>query len=159
MTTPPPGPGYGSQPEPYGQQPQGQPYGQPQGQQPYPPTPQYGQPPYGAAGPPPYGAPEANPYAIPHAAPDGSAKTLGIVSIVVGLIAIPLGCCCWPVGALAALVALICGGMGLSKANALQGDGNERTLAIIGIVLGVVAFGVTIIGLRAGIANVATNSY
>lgn len=29
MTTPPPGPGYGSQPEPYGQQPQGQPYGQP----------------------------------------------------------------------------------------------------------------------------------
>ena len=40
-----------------------------------------------------------------------------------------------------------------------QGDGNERTLAIIGIVLGVVAFGVTIIGLLAGIANVATNSY
>ena len=29
----------------------------------------------------------------------------------------------------------------------------------IGIVLGVVAFGVTIIGLLAGIANVATNSY
>ena len=92
---------------------------------------------------------------------DGTARIFLVAGAmaVVGLIAIPLGCCCWPVGALAALVAVICGGMGLSKANALQGDGNERTLAIIGIVLGVVAFGVTIIGLLAGIANVATNSY
>ncbi|MFI9639533.1 DUF4190 domain-containing protein [Micromonospora sp. NPDC051925] len=124
---------YGQQPphDPYGQQPaSGQPYGQPVHHDPY------GQPvhkdPYAQQ---PYGAAASYPGAG-YPSPQGQQNTLGLLSMILGIAAIPLVCCIYlgiPVG----IGAVVTGWLGRQKANqGLAGNGGQ---AVAGLVCGAIA--------------------
>ncbi len=126
-------PGYGNNQQPYGAAPQNN-YGQPQAP--------YGQP-QGGYNQPMQGGYQQGPYGNgvqgvdPAEKAISTAKTLGIVAIVVGLLCSPL-------------VGWICGGIGLSKAgNApayLEDKAKSaKTLCIVGIVCATVSFLIGII--------------
>ncbi|MGC4803677.1 DUF4190 domain-containing protein [Micromonospora sp. DT233] len=120
---------YGQQPtsgQPYGQPTSGQPYGQPASGQPYGQDP-YAQPLYGAApGYPNAGYPQAQ----------GQQNTLGLVSMILGIAAIPLLCCLYlgvPVG----IAAMVTGFLGRQKAT--QGLASNAGQAMAGMICGAVA--------------------
>ncbi|GAB3139740.1 hypothetical protein GCM10027290_09430 [Micromonospora sonneratiae] len=130
--------------QPYGQPTSGQPaYGQPQYSDPYG-QPQYsdpyGQPssgqPYGAA--PGYGAPVPG-YPAP---PAQQENTLGLVSMILGIVAIPL-LCCFGIGTLLGIAAVITGFLGKQKAD--QGLASNRGQAMAGLICGAVAAGIGLI--------------
>ncbi|QOC90399.1 DUF4190 domain-containing protein [Micromonospora craniellae] len=163
-------------PDPYGQQPASpapyDPYGQqpPTSGQPYDPysAPPYGQPP--AYGPPPtsgqpYGQPYQDPYApqpygaapmYPHAGFAGSGgqqNTLGLVSMILGIVSIPLVCCY--LGIPLGLAAAITGWMGKQKADQGLASNSGQALAGlicggVGIVLGVLQIVLLMIGFASG---------
>ncbi len=86
-------------------------------------------------GPPPPPPPQG-PYGGPPGAWNDTPKTLGIVSLVVGLISIPASCCCWFLGWIPALVAIVTGIIGyLQLPEHPRSD--AKPLLICGIVLGV----------------------
>ncbi|RLP95620.1 DUF4190 domain-containing protein, partial [Micromonospora sp. BL4] len=125
---------YGQQPtsgQPYGQQPtSGQPYGQ---QQPY-------QDPYGQQQQPPYGAP-----AYPNAGypqQQGQNNTLGLVSMILGIAAIPL-LCCFYLGIPLGIAAVVTGYLGRQKA--AQGQASNAGQAKAGLICGAVAVGLGIL--------------
>ena len=64
-----------------------------------------------------------------------SANALGIVSLVLGILSIPLGCCSF-FGLVMPIPAIICGILGIRKAN--QGQANNKGLAIGGLICGIV---------------------
>jgi hypothetical protein len=64
-----------------------------------------------------------------------SANALGIVSLVLGILSIPLACCSF-FGLVAPIPAIICGILGIRKAN--QGQANNKGLAIAGLICGIV---------------------
>lgn len=152
MSTPPPPPGYGTlPPDPddpsrpdrpiYGQHvPPGQPA--PYGQQP-----PYGhQPPYRQASP--YGQqPPAN----------SNLKTMGIVSLVVGIIALPSACCCWFLGWIPALAALGTGIYGLTQAKDDPTAGETKPFFIAGVALGAIALLLTAASAIFGAASFVTD--
>lgn len=126
---------YGQQPtsgQPYGQPTSGQPYGQPQyqdAQQPY--QDPYGQQP-GAGQP--YGA--APGYSGGYAPTNqGQSNTLGLVSMIVGIISIPAACC-WPLGILAGIAAIVLGVLGRGKAS--RGEASNAGQALAGLICGAV---------------------
>jgi hypothetical protein len=168
-------PQYQQQPTSY-EQPQPQSYAQPAYEQPPPPAYQQQPPPYadpyaqptsGAAqafpvsanpyqvsggayvapAPPPgYPAPG---YQVPGYGPPpgtGSANALGIVSLCLGILSIPMGCCSF-FGLILPIPAIICGILGMRKAD--QGLANNKGLAIGGLVTGIVGLliSLTVIGL------------
>lgn len=101
-----------------------------------------GQPPYGASPPPPggYGPPPGvgGPYGGgPHPS-NNSTKQLGIASLVTGLIGVPATCCCWFLGWVFPVAALITGLIGYNKAGQEPGSDDAKPFAIAGIILGVV---------------------
>lgn len=93
---------------------------------------------------------QTNPYQSPPSKPggppvqSGKVHPVAIVSLVLGVLAWTIGCCCWlhvPLG----LAAAITGGIGLHFAN--QGSGGKG-MSIAGLVLGVAALIVlTILGI------------
>jgi hypothetical protein len=125
----------GQQPPQYGEpQPQyGQPqYGQPQYGQPgqYPPGPEYGQGGYGGPGG--YGPP-----------PSGQvSNTMGLISMILGIVSIPLACC-GGIGVLVGIPAAILGHLGRKKAD--QGLATNRGQAVAGFICGLVGIGLGII--------------
>jgi hypothetical protein len=134
---------YGQQPtsgqpygqDPYGQPTSGQPYGHPTSGQPYghPTSGQpYGQDPYAQQ---PYGAAPGYPNAgFPQTL--GQQNTLGLVSMILGIAAIPLLCCLYlgiPVG----IAALVTGFLGRQKAT--QGQASNPGQAMTGMICGAVA--------------------
>lgn len=128
-------PPYGGQP-PYGQQPpQGQPpqYGEP--------LPQYGQPQYGEPGqyPPAPEYPQGG-YGAPTGQPS---NTMGLVSMILGIAALPL-LCCGGIGLLVGIPAAILGYLGRKKAD--QGLATNRGQATAGFICGIIAVGLGIIG-------------
>ncbi|MFC0007009.1 DUF4190 domain-containing protein [Micromonospora siamensis] len=135
---------YGQQPtsgQPYGQPTSGQPYGQPTSGQPY------GQPtsgqPYGQQQPyqdpygqqqPPFGAPSYPGAGYPQ--PQAQNNTLGLVSMILGIAAIPMLCCLYlgiPIG----IAAVITGYLGQQKV--AQGVANNGGQAKAGIICGAIA--------------------
>lgn len=149
MSTPPPPPGYGTLPPDPNEPPRG-PY--PTGQSatgPYPGPPAtpaaFGQAPYGQAL---YGqapSPQAN-----------TLKTLGIVSVVAGVIGIPAACCCWFIGWIPALVAVGAGAAGLAQ---LKNDPttDAKPFLIIGLVLGIIGLLMTLGAAIWGFASFAND--
>ncbi|WP_435198058.1 hypothetical protein [Janibacter sp. GS2] len=131
-------------------------------------------PPYGPPSPPPYGPPSPPGYGtLPPAGPPGAPppppgygggssggndtpKTLGIVSIVLGAIGIPAACCCWPVGALFAVGAFVCAGIGLSQTKDLPRS-DAKPLLVAGLVLGGVVVLLTLLSLVLGLASVMSD--
>lgn len=120
-------PPYG-QPPSYGQQPYGQqPYGQPQ-YPPPPPQPGYGQPAYGQPAPA-YAAAPGMPMQV--AQPNG----LALTSMIAGILALVLPCA----GLIAAVVAVVTGHMGLSRAKALPPQLARHGMAVAGLVMGYIS--------------------
>lgn len=116
---------YGS-PEPAPGQPVS-PYGTPSsGPSPYGGAPQQGMPPE------PYGG-----YGAGQPPQQNQDRTLSIISLVAGILAIPL-CCCWGGGGLVGIAALITGYLGRQQAER-TGDSQGGQLALIGMVLGGIA--------------------
>ena len=76
----------------------------------------------------------------------GSANALGIVSLCLGILSIPMGCCSF-FGLILPIPAIICGILGMRKAD--QGLANNKGLAIGGLVTGIVGLliSLTVIGL------------
>jgi hypothetical protein len=64
-----------------------------------------------------------------------SANALGIVSLVLGILSIPLGCCSF-FGLVLPIPAIVCGVLGIRKAS--QGQANNKGLAIAGLICGCV---------------------
>jgi hypothetical protein len=64
-----------------------------------------------------------------------SANALGIVSLVLGILSIPLGCCSFG-GLIMPIPAIICGILGMRKAD--QGMANNKGMAIAGLICGIV---------------------
>ncbi|SCE79223.1 protein of unknown function (DUF4190) [Micromonospora viridifaciens] len=114
--------------DPYGQQPtSGQPYGQPQ------PDPYGQQQPYGAA--PTY--PNAG-----YPQPQGQQNTMGLVSMILGIVSIPMVCCFYlgiPIG----IAAAITGHLGRQKA--AQGLANNEGQAKAGFICGIIGAGLGIL--------------
>lgn len=120
-------------PSDYAQQPawgQSPGYAQPQG---YGQAQAYGQPPYGQAG----------GYTYGYAPGQQFSNGIGIAAMVLGIIAVVLF---WFIGVswILALLAVIFGGVGISKAN--RGEANNKGMAVAGIVCGslVIAFWVIV---------------
>ncbi|MGC1210210.1 MAG: DUF4190 domain-containing protein [Micromonospora sp.] len=134
-------PQYGQQPtsgQPYGQPTSGQPYGQPTSGQPYGQQQPY-QDPYAAQQP--YGAAPAYPNAG-YPQPQGQQNTLGLVSMILGIAAIPLLCCVYlgiPVG----IAAVITGYLGRQKA--AQGLATNDGQAKAGLICGAIAVGLGVL--------------
>jgi F0F1-type ATP synthase membrane subunit c/vacuolar-type H+-ATPase subunit K len=133
---------YGSQPpQPYGTQPPAQPtYGAPQ---PGPPQPQYGvpqAPEYGASQYPsasPY--PSAPQYAGGYGASQTAKNSLGVWSLVLGILSIVL------CGIIAGIAAIIVGNN--AKKAVARGEANNGGMATAGVVLGWISVALTVIGL------------
>jgi len=126
--TPPPGPpGMPPPPGPPGVPPPPGPPGMP-------PPPGVPAPPPGGFAPPPGGF--APPPAQPYVPGVGSRQqnALAITSLVLGIVTLVLAFCCWPLGAITGIAALITGFLGLRKADELAGEG--KPLAIAGMVMG-----------------------
>lgn len=154
---PQPGPG-----QPYGQPTSGQPaYGQPTSGQPYgQPTsgqPGYGQPqyqdaqqpyqdPYGQQPMPgqPYGAAPGYPGAGYAPAGQGQNNTLGLISMIVGIISIPAACCAI-LGIVAGIAAIVLGIIGRGKVS--RGEASNSGQVMAGLICGG-------IGLLLAVANV-----
>ncbi|MFF0151307.1 DUF4190 domain-containing protein [Micromonospora sp. NPDC005203] len=167
---PPPAAPYGQQPtsgQPYGQQ---DPYGAPQppyGQQPTSGQPYGQQDPYGAPQPPygqqptsgqPYGQPPAyqDPYGqqqpqygsapgYPNAGypqAQGQNNTLGLVSMILGIAAIPL-LCCFSLGIPVGIAAVVTGY--LARKKVAQGQASNAGQAKAGLICGAVAVGLGIV--------------
>ncbi len=130
MTTPPPPP-----PGP------GEPGGVPGDGRPARPDVPYPQVPPRAALPPvPYGAQQlpGTPYAQAGGAQSPGTpapQILGIVSIVFGIVGIPASCCCWFIGWIFPVAALVAAVVGLTQARGAE-DSRHRPLLIAGAVLG-----------------------
>lgn len=139
------------QPDPYGQQPtSGQPYGQPTSGQPY------GQPTSGQ----PYGQHPAAPvypgggYQPP--GPQGQNNTLGLISMILGIVSIPMGLCCSLFGVALGIGAVVTGHLGKQKAQ--QGLASNLGQAKAGFITGLVGAGLGLVMFIVGIvANVGYN--
>ncbi|TDB71999.1 DUF4190 domain-containing protein [Micromonospora sp. KC721] len=147
---------YGQQPphDPYGQQPPHDPYGQPAPGQPADPYAQPPQAPYGQPAPgQPYGQP-ADPHAQPYGPPThpgagypqpaGQQNTLGLVSMILGIVSIPM-LCCFSLGIPLGIAAVVTGWMGRQKA--AQGLASNGGQAKAGLICGAVAVGLGVLGL------------
>jgi hypothetical protein len=151
----PPPPQYPQQPsyqDPYAQQqPYADPYAQPQpiSANPYPTSPAYpAAPQYPVAG---YGAPVAPPTQT-------SSNALGLISMILGIIAIPVSCC----GVLSFILtipAIVLGILGIKKAN--EGQANNKGMAMAGLICGgvaaVIALGWIIFGAAVNLSNLTNN--
>jgi hypothetical protein len=139
--------------DPYGQPQQPQdPYGQPQ--QPY--QDPYAQPtsgsPYPTSGP---GYPGAPQYpGAGYGAPPQQNNTMGLVSMILGIISIP-GICCAILGIVLGAAALVLGILGMKKAKA--GEASNRGQALAGVICGSIGLGLSIISAIAGATNMMTN--
>lgn len=84
-----------------------------------------------AGPPPPHG-----PYGVPPGAGSDTPKTLGIISLIAGVISLPASCCCWFIGWIPAVVAIATGVIGYTQLP--QHPRSEaKPLLICGVVLGV----------------------
>jgi len=167
--------------QPYGQPTSGQPaYGQPTSGQPYG-QPQYGQPSYQDAQQP-YGQPQyqdaQQPYQDPYGQPmpgqpygaapgypggayatpgQGQNNTFGLISMIVGIISIPL-VCCWILGVPASIAAIILGIVGRQKAS--NGEASNGGQALAGLICGGVGLLISVASLVLGIvANTGSLFY
>jgi uncharacterized membrane protein len=68
--------------------------------------------------------------------PGGNQNTQGLVGMIVGIVAIPLGCCAW-IGMVVGIVGLIFSWLGLQKAS--SGLATNRGQAIAGLICSAVA--------------------
>jgi Domain of unknown function (DUF4190) len=151
--------------DPYGQQPQ---YGQPSYEQPQYGQPSYGQPqyqdPYGQPQPTsgsPYPSSPAYPgyppggYQVPGYGPppaaSGQSNVLGLLSMIFGILSIPVGCCGF-FGLILSVPAIVLGILGMQKAR--QGQATNKGMAVAGLCCGIAAL---ILGLALGILGVAAN--
>jgi hypothetical protein len=144
-----------------GQPSSGQPYADPYGQQPYSAQPYSGQP-YSGQPQPGYSVPYGQPgYPMPMGPPGARpSNTLGLLSMIFGIIAIPFGFCCGIVGIGAGGAAIVMGILGLRKAN--QGLATNRGQALAGVICGALGVIVWIIWLaiyaKSGVFNFHTTS-
>jgi hypothetical protein len=128
--------------DPYGQQNPNDPTApaDPYRQPPQPPPAQpYGQP---GAGEPPYGGGPGG------AGPGAPNNTLGLLALVFGIAAVPLGLCCGLYGAPFGIAAIVLGYLGKNKAD--QGQATNRSQAMTGLILGVVGIVVAIVNVALG---------
>jgi hypothetical protein len=82
--------------------------------------------------------PPPNPYYAPGYGappPTGQANALGIVALVLGIMSIPLGCC-GVFGLIVPIPALVCGVLGIKKAQ--EGRATNKGIAIAGVACAVV---------------------
>ena len=108
-------------------------------------------PPPGAYPPPPgsFAPPPAQPYVPGVATTDQN--TLAVTSLVCGIVTLVLALCCWPLGLVSAIAALITGYLGLRKADELGGNG--KGMAIAGLVMGGIGILVAVLfGLLFGVS-------
>ena len=127
------------------------PYGQPQYAPPPPPAyPQQGMPATGYMPPSPMGQPQMANYVQPVVtiAPNG----LALTSMIAGILSLTL------CGTVAAIVAVITGHMGLSRANQLPPQLARRGMALAGLIMGYVSLGLTILIIIFVIATAGASS-
>ena len=115
---PPPPPGGGGSYPSYPTEPSGGGYGQPPYNQP-----QYGGQPGGGG---------------------NQTNGLAITSLVTGILGLPLLCCFW-IGVLLSVAAIVTGFMGKKKADESGGRVGGRGMAVAGIILGVVGIVITVV--------------
>ncbi len=70
------------------------------------------------------------------------ANGMGIASMILGIVSIPL-VCCFSIGVVTGIVAIVLGFIGKAKAD--RGEATNRGMAIAGIVCGFVAVGLAIL--------------
>ncbi len=81
----------------------------------------------------------------------GQQNGLAIASLVTGIVTVVLAFCCWPLGAISGIAALVTGYLGLRKA-AEMGDVG-KPMAIAGIVMGAIGVALAVIfGLLIGVS-------
>lgn len=113
-------------------------------------------------GPAPYGIQPSKYGPPPGPSDQRTAQTLGVIGVVAGVVALPSTFCCWFVGWIPALVAIVTGAIGLIRAKD-QNSGGTIALCIGAIVLGfaavVVAVLVLAFGLASGVMDVNSDTY
>jgi hypothetical protein len=85
-----------------------------------------------------------------------SANALGIVSLVLGILSIPLGCCSF-FGLIMPIPAIVCGVLGIRKAS--QGQANNKGLAIAGLICGIVGLIISLTFITLYLVGTITDSY
>ena len=85
-------------------------------------------------------------------------KVVGLpLLIVLGIVAIPLACCGMYGGFLLPIAAIVCGVLGMKKAD--QGLASNKGLALSGLICGIVAVVLALIIIVLQIAGVMTSNY
>jgi hypothetical protein len=84
-----------------------------------------------------------------------SANALGIVSLVLGILSIPLSCCSF-FGLVMPIPAIVCGVMGIRKAS--QGQANNKGLAIAGLICGCVGLVISLTFITLTLVGTITDS-
>jgi hypothetical protein len=69
---------------------------------------------------------------------------MGLAAMILGIASIPL-LCCFGIGTLAGIAAIVLGYMGKTKAD--QGLATNRTQALVGLILGAVAVGLGVLSI------------
>jgi hypothetical protein len=88
-------------------------------------------------------------YGAPIGAPPQQSNTMGLVSMILGIISIPAACCAF-LGIAVGVPAVVLGILGLRKANA--GEADNRGQALAGLICGSVGLVLSIINSIAGVA-------
>ena len=148
-------PGYGGPPPGYGGPPPGG-YGPPPGQPPQPP----GYPPAGGYGPPPmFGPPAFGPGGFAPPGPSGQMETLAIISLVLGLLSLPGGCCCSILVMPVSIGGGVCGFIAMNNIQKSGGYLGGKPLAIAGIVCSGISILLAITRLVLGFGMLATQFF
>jgi uncharacterized membrane protein len=86
--------------------------------------------------------------------PQQPSNTMGLASMIVGIVSIPLACLCG-LGLLGGIVAIVLGFLGKGKAD--RGEATNRGQALVGIITGAVALGLGVLWIILSVVLNVTN--
>ncbi|HMS24135.1 MAG TPA: DUF4190 domain-containing protein [Acidimicrobiia bacterium] len=76
-----------------------------------------------------------------------------VTSMVVGIVGVPLSCCCTPLSFVLGIIATVFGALSMSKIKKMQGQLGGQGMAVAGLVLGICVIGLSIASFAFGVVN------
>ncbi len=80
-----------------------------------------------------------------------------VTSMVVGIVGVPMSCCCTPISIVLGIIAIVFGALSISKIKKMQGQLGGHGMAVAGLVLGICVIGLSVISFALGVVNYAAD--